>query len=78
MRRFLTFLTAIVLLLVSLGIGAFTADLPFWRRALQLPLPADGIYLPVAVIGTPADAPAQEWTISWSSATIFTLRRPPG
>ena len=40
MRRVLTFLTAIVLLLVSLGVGVFTADLPFWRRALQLPLPA--------------------------------------
>ena len=35
MRRVLTFLTAAVLLLVSLGIGVFTADLPFWRRALQ-------------------------------------------
>jgi len=57
MRRVLTFLTAIVLLLVSLGVGVFTADLPFWRRALQLPLPADGAYLPVAVIGTPEPAP---------------------
>ena len=38
MRRVLTFLTAAVLLLVSLGVGLFTADLPFWRRALQLPL----------------------------------------
>jgi CubicO group peptidase (beta-lactamase class C family) len=56
MRRVLTFLTAAVLLLVSLGIGVFTADLPFWRRALQLPLPADGAYLPVAVIGAPAAA----------------------
>jgi CubicO group peptidase (beta-lactamase class C family) len=53
MRRVLTFLTAAVLLLVSLGIGVFTADLPFWRRALQLPLPADGAYLPVVVIGAP-------------------------
>ena len=51
MRRVLTFLTAIVLLLVSLGVGVFTADLPFWRRAFQLPLPADGAYLPVASIG---------------------------
>jgi CubicO group peptidase (beta-lactamase class C family) len=57
MRRILTFLTAIVLLLVSLGVGVFTADLPFWRRALQLPLPADGAYLPVATIGTAAPAP---------------------
>ena len=51
MRRVLTFLTAIALLLVSLGVGVFTADLPFWRRALQLPLPAGGAYLPVATIG---------------------------
>jgi len=57
MRRVLTFLTAIVLLLVSLGVGVFTADLPFWRRALQLPLPADGAYLPVARIGTPESPP---------------------
>ena len=57
MRRVLTFLTAIVLLLVSLGVGVFTADLPFWRRALQLPLPADGAYLPVAVIGHPDRQP---------------------
>ena len=58
MRRVLTILTAVVLLLASLGVGVFTADLPFWRRALQLPLPADGIYLPVAVIGARAAAPA--------------------
>jgi CubicO group peptidase (beta-lactamase class C family) len=59
MRRVLTFLTAIVLSLVSLGVGVFTADLPFWRRALQLPLPADGAYLPVATIGLDsAPAPA--------------------
>ena len=59
MRRILTFLTAIVLMLVSLGVGVFTADLPFWRRAFQLPLPADGAYLPVATIGTPAPAPME-------------------
>jgi CubicO group peptidase (beta-lactamase class C family) len=52
MRRLLTILSAIVLLLVSLGIGVLTADLPFWRRASQLPLPADATYLPVAVLGT--------------------------
>jgi len=57
MRRVLTFLTAIVLLLGSLGVGLFTADLPFWRRAFQLPLPPDGAYLPVAVIGNAAAAP---------------------
>jgi CubicO group peptidase (beta-lactamase class C family) len=52
MRRVFTFLTAVVLLLVSLGVGVFTADLPFWRRAMQLPLTADVTYLPVATIGT--------------------------
>jgi CubicO group peptidase (beta-lactamase class C family) len=57
MRRILTFLTAVVLLLVSLGIGVFTADLPFWQRALQLPLPADGTYLPVVTIGAPIALP---------------------
>ena len=57
MRRVLTFLTAIALLLVSLGVGVFTADLPFWRRALQLPLPADAAYLPVASIGIPEPPP---------------------
>jgi CubicO group peptidase (beta-lactamase class C family) len=56
MRRVLTFLTAALLLLVSLGVGVFTADLPFWQRALRLPLPADGVYLPVATIGTPGAA----------------------
>jgi CubicO group peptidase (beta-lactamase class C family) len=57
MRRVLTFITAAVLVLASLGIGAFTADLPFWRRAFQLPLPADGAYLPVATIGVPDSVP---------------------
>jgi CubicO group peptidase (beta-lactamase class C family) len=51
MRRVLTILTAIALLLASLAVGLFTADLPFWRRAMQLPLQADEIYLPVATIG---------------------------
>ena len=62
MRRLLTFLTAAVLLLVSLGIGVFTADLPFWRRALQLPLSADGTYLPVVTIGDPAAHPTENAT----------------
>ncbi len=57
MRRVLTILTAIVLLVVSLGIGAFTADLPFWRRALQLPLPPGGVYLPAASIGADEATP---------------------
>ncbi len=48
MRRVLTILTAIVLLIVSMGIGVFTADLPFWQRALQLPLPVGEVYLPTA------------------------------
>jgi len=60
MRRVLTFLTAAVLLLVSLGVGLFTADLPFWRRALQLPLAADGAYLPVAIIGASGTARGEE------------------
>jgi CubicO group peptidase (beta-lactamase class C family) len=51
MRRVLTILTAIVLLLVSLGIGVFTADLPFWQRALQLPLAPGEVYLPTVGIG---------------------------
>jgi CubicO group peptidase (beta-lactamase class C family) len=51
MRRALTLLSAIVLLFISLGIGVLTADLPFWRRALQLPLGADETYLPVATVG---------------------------
>jgi CubicO group peptidase (beta-lactamase class C family) len=57
MRRVVTFLTATVLLLGSLAIGVFTAELPFWRRAFQLPLPPDGTYLPVAVIGNAEPAP---------------------
>jgi len=53
MRRILTFLTAVVLSLVSLGVGVFTADLPFWRRAIDLPLaPGEG-YLPIVEIGHP-------------------------
>ncbi len=67
MRRVLTFLAAIVLLLVSVGVGVFTADLPFWRRALQLPLPADGAYLPVASIGV-AGAPPMDRVEPSSSA----------
>ena len=73
MRRVLTFLTAAVLLLVSLGVGVFTADLPFWRRALQLPLPADGAYLPVAVIGAPGTARPGE-----SAPANDRVRRPGG
>jgi CubicO group peptidase (beta-lactamase class C family) len=68
MRRVLTILSAIVLLVVSLGIGVFTADLPFWRRALQLPLPADDIYLPVAGIGT--EGPADPGTPGGLDATL--------
>ena len=69
MRRVLTILTAVVLSVASLAVGLFTADLPFWQRALQLPLDQDEIYLPVAVIGADrassppplaADAPASE------------------
>jgi CubicO group peptidase (beta-lactamase class C family) len=59
MRRVLTYLTAIVLLLASLGVGVFTADLPFWRRALLLPLSADSVYLPVATVGNPEPQPME-------------------
>jgi hypothetical protein len=51
MRRVLTFLTAAVLLLASLCIGVFTADLPFWRRAIDLPLEANEAYVPTVRIG---------------------------
>src|SRR5688572_25962626 len=64
MRRILTFLLAAALLLASLCIGVFTADLPFWQRAFQLPLAPDAAYLPVAAIGhaepTPLEAVAAE------------------
>ena len=77
MRRLLTYLTAFVLLLGSLAIGVLAADLPFWRRALQLPLAADDVYLPVtmsggdspavatlpAVMAPATDAPALEYAI---------------
>ena len=56
MRRLLTYLAAFWLVLASLAIGLFTADLPFWQRALQLPLAADTLYLPVAEIGGVAEA----------------------
>ncbi|HEX6397994.1 MAG TPA: hypothetical protein VFZ95_11265, partial [Steroidobacteraceae bacterium] len=67
MRRLLTILAAVALSVASLAIGLFTADLPFWQRALQLPLEQDEIYLPVAVLAdgvtsspppAAADAPA--------------------
>ena len=60
MRRVLTILTAIALLAASLAIGALAADLPFWRRALQLPLPVDELYLPVASIGAPSGRDARD------------------
>ena len=56
MRRVLTYLTALVLSLASLAVGVFTADLPFWLRAMRLPLAADELYLPVVTMG--ADSPA--------------------
>jgi CubicO group peptidase (beta-lactamase class C family) len=59
MRRVLTFLLAAALLLVSLAIGVFTADLPFWQRAFQLPLGPDDAYLPVAAIGQAEPAPLE-------------------
>src|SRR3954469_18051101 len=53
MRRVLTFLTAIVLLSGSLAVGVFTADLPFWRRAFDLPLKSGETYVPTLRIGAP-------------------------
>jgi CubicO group peptidase (beta-lactamase class C family) len=58
MRRVLTILAAAALSIASLAVGLFTADLPFWQRALQLPLEQDEIYLPVAVMGTGPSEPA--------------------
>jgi CubicO group peptidase (beta-lactamase class C family) len=63
MRRVLTILAAIILLIVSIGIGVFTADLPFWQRALQLPLADGEVYLPRVSLGAdvvPAPLPAAE------------------
>jgi hypothetical protein len=53
MRRLLTFFTTAVLVLMSLGIGLFTADLPFWRRAIDLPLTVTENYIPTIRIGDP-------------------------
>jgi CubicO group peptidase (beta-lactamase class C family) len=54
MRRVLTILTSIVLVVASLAVGTLTADLPFWRRAFDLPLATSENYLPTLDIGTPA------------------------
>jgi CubicO group peptidase (beta-lactamase class C family) len=51
MRRVLTILMPAALLLASLCIGVFTADLPFWRRAIDLPLEANEAYVPTVRIG---------------------------
>jgi CubicO group peptidase (beta-lactamase class C family) len=51
MRRVLTILTAIVLVAGSLAVGTLTADLPFWRRAFDLPLASSENYLPTLEIG---------------------------
>ena len=51
MKRVLTFLMTFLLVVGSLAVGVFTADLPFWQRAFELPLAPDGAYLPSATIG---------------------------
>lgn len=75
MRRVLTILLAILLVIVSLGIGVFTADLPFWQRALQLPLEPDEIYLPTAKLGDPgeASAPVPAWQMGKARALDIAL-----
>ena len=61
MRRLLTYLTALGLVSASLAVGVFTADLPFWRRALELPLPTGTLYLPAVEIGVAASSvPVEE------------------
>jgi CubicO group peptidase (beta-lactamase class C family) len=70
MRRVLTFLLVTALLLGSLGIGAFTADLPFWQRAFQLPLEPDEPYLPVAAIGGEEPVPLQLVDGAFDAAAI--------
>jgi CubicO group peptidase (beta-lactamase class C family) len=59
MRRVLTILTAIVLVAGSLAVGTLTADLPFWRRAFDLPLASSENYLPSIEIG-PAPSAAKD------------------
>lgn len=58
MRRLLTFFTIAVLVLMSLGIGLFTADLPFWRRAIDLPLAVTETFVPTVRIG---DLPSDDF-----------------
>jgi CubicO group peptidase (beta-lactamase class C family) len=57
----------------SLAIGVFTADLPFWQRAFQLPLPPDAGYLPIVAIG-PAEpglsGPATPDASSFDAAAV--------
>ena len=53
MRRILTILAAFVLVAGSLAVGALTADLPFWRRAFDLPLASSENYFPTLEIGPP-------------------------
>jgi CubicO group peptidase (beta-lactamase class C family) len=52
MRRVLIILTAAVLVVGSLAVGTLTADLPFWRRAFDLPLASSENYRPTLEIGT--------------------------
>lgn len=51
MRRVLTILTAVVLVAGSLTVGTLAADLPFWRRAFDLPLGPTEIFNPTTMIG---------------------------
>jgi hypothetical protein len=70
MRRVLTILTAIVLVVGSLAVGALTADLPFWRRAFDLPLSASENYFPTLDVGRPAPASGAGVAIDPARVTV--------
>ena len=68
MRRVITILTAVVLVVASLAVGTLAADLPFWRRAFDLPLASGENYRPTLEIGVPP-AGAVDAAHTESSAT---------
>jgi CubicO group peptidase (beta-lactamase class C family) len=68
MRRVITLLTAVGVVCLSVGLGVITADLPFWRRALELPLAPGEHFPPSALLGSPHDAAESTLTIATTSA----------